>query len=137
MRTNGRLAAAMSLLLDTCALLWLGGSPERLSESTRVRIECAQSLYASPVSVWEIALKHHIGKLELSLPPDEWFEAVRKSYGISLLPLGKAVMLEAARLPLFHRDPADRFIIATALIHSLDVVTGDRRFAQYGVTTLD
>ena len=125
-----------SLLLDTCALLWLGGDPERLSSATRGRIEQTMFIHVSPVSLWEIALKHRLGKLELSLPPDKWFETLKKAYGFSILPLDESVMLESARLPLFHKDPADRFIIATAKIHSLDVVTGDSRFAQYGVTTL-
>lgn len=125
-----------SLLLDTCALLWLGGDPERLSASARRRISIVPSLYASPVSIWEIALKHRLGKLELSLPPEEWFGVLQKAYGFTLLPLDEEVMLTAARLPLHHRDPADRFIIATAQIHLLEVVTADSRFAQYGIKTL-
>jgi len=125
-----------SLLLDTCALLWLGGDPERLSASARRRISIVPSLYASPVSIWEIALKHRLGKLELSLPPEEWFGVLQKAYGFTLLPLDEEVMLTAAQLPLHHRDPADRFIIATAQIHLLEVVTADSRFAQYGIKTL-
>ena len=125
-----------SLLLDTCALLWLGGAPERLSLATRIRIEQTPFIHVSPVSIWEIALKHRLGKLMLSLPPEEWFAKLKLAYGFSLLPLDESVMLESARLPLFHKDPADRFIIATAKIHSLDIVTGDARFAQYGVNTL-
>ena len=125
-----------SLLLDTCALLWLGGAPERLSAHARRLISIVPSLYASPVSVWEIALKHRLGKLELSLPPEEWLETLQKAYGFSFLPLDNNVMLTAARLPLHHRDPADRFIIATAQIHLLDIVTADTRFAQYGVKTV-
>lgn len=125
------------LLLDTCALLWLGGSPERLTAATRTMIEEANFLYASPVSIWEITLKNRLGKLKLSLPPEEWFDVLEDAYGFSLLPLDRNVMVKAAQLPLFHRDPADRFIIATAQIHSLDVVTADRRFAQYGITTFD
>ena len=126
----------VSLLLDTCALLWLGGAPERLSPAARTRIEQTPFLHVSPVSLWEIALKHRLGKLELSLPPGEWFETLKRAYGFSLLPLDESIMLESAQLPLYHRDPADRFIIATAKIHSLDIVTGDERFAQYGVNTL-
>ena len=125
-----------SLLLGTCALLWLGGAPERLSPVARMRIEQTPFIHVSPVSLWEIALKYRLGKLELSMPPGDWFETLKSAYGFSLLPLDEYVMLESAKLPLFHRDPADRFIIATAKIHSLDVVTGDVRFAQYGINTL-
>lgn len=125
-----------SLLLDTCALLWLGGAPERFSRATRKAIETAQLLYVSPVSLWEVAFKCQIGKLRLSLTPEDWFETLKGDYGLTVVPLGESVMLRAAQLPLIHRDPADRFIISLALLRGLTVVTGDERFAKYGVRTI-
>ena len=127
---------AKAVLLDTCALLWIGGAPDRISAATRKRLESADAVYASPVSLWEVAFKVALGKLELTMTPEEWFEMVKADYGISVLPLSEAVMLKAADLPLHHRDPADRFIIATALIHQLPVLTGDKRFPLYGVKTI-
>ena len=132
----GRLMRETCLLLDTCALLWLGGAPEKLSESARRRIETTPLLCASPISLWEITLKHTLGKLGLSLPPREWFDKLREAYGIMLLPMDEDVMVHAAHLPFIHKDPADRFIIATALLHSIAIVTGDTRFAEYGVETI-
>lgn len=54
----------------------------------------------------------------------------------TVMNVNEAVMLKAAELPLHHRDPVDRFIIATALIHQLPVLTGDKRFPLYGVKTI-
>ena len=127
---------AKAVLLDTCALLWLGGAPERLSSSTRRRIEAADFVYASPISLWEVTFKCEIGKLQLATPPEEWFEILKEDFGVAVLPLTETIAAKAARLPLHHRDPADRFIIASALVHRLPVVTGDRRFPLYGVDTL-
>ena len=127
---------AKSLLLDTCALLWLGGAPEQLSATAKRRIEEADFVYASSISLWEVTFKCELGKLQLATDPEEWFEILKEDFGITVLPLTEAIAAKAARLPLNHRDPADRFIIASALIHQLPVVTGDRRFPLYGVTTL-
>jgi len=125
-----------SLLLDTCALLWLGNAPENLSRQAADGIESAPILYASPISLWEVSLKCVLGKLELAVSPQEWFETLKAEYGITTLPLDESVMLKAASLPFHHRDPADRFIIATALLRNLTIVTGDHRYAEYGVQTI-
>jgi len=125
-----------SLLLDTCALLWLGNSPESFSFQATADIESAPILYASPISLWEVSLKCALGKLELSVSPQEWFDTLKAEYGISVLPLDESVMLKSASLPMHHRDPADRFIIATALLRNLTVVTKDSRYAAYGVQTI-
>ena len=125
-----------SLLLDTCALLWLGNSSERFSPAAIERIETAPYLYASPISLWEIALKWRLGKLQIQMIPEKWFAALKAEYGIIMLPLDESVMNKAAALPLIHKDPADRFIIATALLWDIQVVTGDHRFSVYGVSTV-
>ena len=60
-----------------------------------------------------------------------------KQYGMKELPLDNAIMLRASALPEIHKDPADRFIIATALLADCVVVTGDHRFQEYGVETIE
>ena len=123
------------LLLDTCALIWIAVSPERFSKLALRKLEQSPTLYASAVSAWEIAFKWRTGKLVLPVPPEDFIGRVKGKYGIVMLSVEEETMMKAASLPLIHRDPADRFIISTALLRSLDVVTGDRRFAQYGVNT--
>ena len=104
-----------ALLLDTCALLWLASGDRALSKKARSMIENAQILCVSPVTAWEIAVKASKGKILLPLSPREWFDAVVKLYDIQVLKLTANDMLKSAELPWLHKDPADRFIIATAI----------------------
>ena len=127
---------ADTLLLDTCALLWLASGDRALSENARSLIEDAQVLYVSPVTAWEIAVKTAKGKIKLPLSPREWFDAVVKLYDITVLKLTADDMLKSAELPWLHKDPADRFIIATALKNGFMVVTADVNFGKYGVKTV-
>jgi PIN domain nuclease of toxin-antitoxin system len=124
------------MLLDTCALLWLAGDQNRLSTETLRRIEGASIIYLSAISGFEIGLKHRDGKLALPLPPEAWLKGVSEHHGISVLDLDLDICVKASELPLIHRDPCDRFIIATALSKGLPVVTADKRFAKYGVAVL-
>jgi len=126
-----------SALLDTCTLIRIAGYPETLSEAARETIENAWYLFVSPISLWEIVFKHKIGKLELNLPPREWFELLKSEYGLQMIPLSEEIVSRAAELPLHHRDPADRFIIASALINDLPVITTDSNFAHYGVRVIE
>ena len=125
-----------SVLLDTCALVRLGGFPETLSAAAQEAIENAWYLYASPVSLWEIIFKCQIGKMELNQPPREWFKQLKDEYDIKMLPLTEEAAALAAEFPLHHRDPADRFIIATAKLNDLPVITTDRNFSQYEIKVI-
>lgn len=125
-----------SALLDTCTLVRLAGFPETLSDAAREVIENAWYLYASPVSLWEIVFKCQIGKMELNLPPRQWFAQLKGEYDIKMIPLTEDVAALAAELPLHHRDPADRFVIATAKLNDLPVITSDGKFQQYGITVI-
>ena len=125
-----------ALLLDTCALLWLASGDSALSENALSMIENAQVLYVSAVTAWEIAIKSSKGKIQLPLSPRDWFNAVVKLYDIDVLKLTADEMLKSAELPWLHKDPADRFIIATALKNDFMVVTADSNFGKYGVRTI-
>ena len=121
------------MILDTCALLWLASGAGRLSPSALKRINEAPAVYVSSISGFEIALKVARGKLELPCAPKEWFKRVIQHHSLSLLPLDLEVCITAAELPPVHSDPCDRFIIATAKLHELTVVTADPRFGEYGI----
>jgi len=77
------------------------------------------------------------GKLRLPHPSAEWFEKVVEHHGLTVLPLGLDVCIKAAELPPIHDDPCDRFIITTAKLNDLRVVTTDERFEKYGVVVLN
>jgi len=130
------MAGGGSVILDTCALLWLASRDKKLSRSALKEINEAPAVYVSAISGFEIAIKAARGKLELPNPPQEWFERIVEHHGLSVLPLELDVCIAAAQLPPIHNDPCDRFIIAAAKLSGLPVVTADERFKEYGVTVL-
>ena len=132
----GTLAMTNPLLIDTCALLWLASSPERITADVRRQIAESETRYVSSMTFWEIIFKHQIGKLKLGLDPVVWLERVEKKFALTVVGVSHKMMVNAALLPLHHRDPADRFIIATALNMKLPVVTNDDNFLKYGVSTI-
>ena len=126
----------MSYLLDTCALIWLGMGGGGLSEDARKRISVASALHYSSISAWEIARFQGEGRVVIPITPDGFLSDLVDQYGLSAIPPTDDIMIRAAQLPVHHRDPADRIIIATSLVHDLIIVTGDEKFAQYGVRTI-
>ena len=124
------------MILDTCALLWLASGNKKLSRSGLKRIKESPAVYVSAISGFEVAIKVATRKLTLPFPPLEWFQKVIEHHGLAMLPLDLNVCIAAAELPPIHDDPCDRFIIATAKLNDLSVVTADERFEEYGLTVL-
>lgn len=124
------------MILDTCALLWLASGSKKLSRAALKEINAASAVYVSAISGFEISLKVGQGKLELSHPVEEWFKRVTEHHGLTILPLAFEVCIAAAQLPPIHDDPFDRFIIATAKLNDLTIVTADEWFEKYGLTVL-
>ena len=119
--------------MDTCALLWLAHDQKQLSGEALQMIETAPAAYISAISTYEISIKHQSGKLKLPCSPRKWLTGIVKQHDISVVPIDGDICIRATGLPMIHRDPCDRFIIATALIHELAVITADERFEDYGV----
>ena len=121
------------LLLDTHAIVWLAeGSP--ISEKARAAISeglIADSVFISAISYWEIIRLSARGRISIRIPSLTWFDAFLSRTGFSALPLTPACGVDAALLPDIHRDPADRFLIATARVHDLILVTCDVHIRQY------
>ena len=124
------------VLCDTCALIWLATGDARLSRMARTVIRDAELLCFSSISIWEIARKVKSGELEIPVSPTIFADMLVNQYGMKELTLDNAIMLRASALPEIHKDPADRFIIASALLNDCVVVTGDRRFPEYGVDVI-
>ena len=130
------MAGGGEVILDTCALLWLADGSKKLSRSTLREINEAPAVYVSAISGFEIAIKTAKGKLKLPRPPQEWFEKIVEHHGLTVLPLELNACVAAAELPPIHDDPCDRFIIATAKLNDLPVITADERFEKYGLSVL-
>ncbi len=123
------------LLLDTCGLLWLAAGHRRLSAPARKRIDSATLVGVSAITAWEVGLKAARGELKLPMEAEEWFEGVVEHHRLQVFEITPRIAFEANRLPWHHRDPADRFILATARLHHMAVVTADDNFAVYGMET--
>ncbi len=125
-----------TLLLDTCALIWLTTDAPELSTQAKTAINAADLVYVSAISAWEISLKTARDLLTLPLPPAEWFAKVLDHHHLTLMALSVDILISANTLPWHHRDPADRFIIATARALGAVVVTTDRRFHAYDIRVI-
>lgn len=121
------------LLLDTCAFIWLVQGSRRLKSGIREEIDAVDQVWISAISAWEVSLKAERSELRLPLPPERWWAEAVSHHELTVAELTPVRLMEANRLPWHHRDPADRFIIATAIGENLPVVTADARFAEYGV----
>ena len=118
----------MKLLLDTHIIIWSVSTPDRLSEKTKRYIMNAEALYISAASIWEISIKIQLGKLELDLPA---FIREIENLGIHSLPISWQHAQGTKELPLYHKDPFDRMLIAQALHEPLTLLTNDLELSQY------
>jgi PIN domain nuclease of toxin-antitoxin system len=127
----------MRVLLDTHVLIWLVEGDKNLSTVARSAIEDENnSLYLSIVSLWEITIKLSLGKLNLQLPVDEMVEFFLIPGGIGILQIETSHLSILRDLPLHHRDPFDRLIIAQAQAEGMTLVSADGIFGMYEVELL-
>ncbi len=121
----------MRILLDTHMLLWALAEPERIPEDVREElISPANDVLFSAASIWEIAIKAQIGRLPLSMPLEAIAEAALAS-GFRELPIQALHAAAVYRLPLHHRDPFDRILVAQAITEPAHLYTVDRVLSQY------
>jgi len=122
----------LRLLLDTSVVLWWQNGDRRLGARTRRAIATADTVLVSAATLWEIAIKARLGKLNVSL--DDVFDL--SADGFRELPIRGAHARMAGELPAHHKDPFDRMIVAQTLVEELTLVTSDAIFAEYGVAVL-
>ena len=123
-------------LLDTHGLLWLIQGDLQLSERARAVIsDDGNQLYFSVASIWEIAIKLNIGKLKIWHTIDDVYTLLAQ-LKIEILPIERSDLIRYLTLPLHHRDPFDRVIIAQAIDRELVLLSADRSFEAYSVQRL-
>ena len=117
----------MRLLLDTQIALWWLAGDSRLKRATRERIAAATCI-VSVASVWEVAIKHRLGKLPVA--PDAFADAMR-ACGALILPISEFHAASYARLPAGHADPFDLLLTATARAEKASLLTADAKLLDY------
>jgi PIN domain nuclease of toxin-antitoxin system len=127
----------VKVLLDTHTFIWLFDSPEHLSgRAAAICQDPASMLVVSVASIWEMVIKLQIGKLRLSQPLASIVERQQQVNGLDIVPVDLAHVLAVERLPLHHRDPFDRLLIAYASVEGLPILSTDPIFQQYPITTI-
>ncbi|MFL2513296.1 MAG: type II toxin-antitoxin system VapC family toxin [Synechococcus sp.] len=120
----------MRCLLDTQVMLWWLLDDPRLGAESR-QLLASRPCLVSVASIWEVAIKHRIGKLEVS---PVVFRDQSIAAGADLLPVLDSHVIETAQLPLLHQDPFDRLLIAQARVEGLMAVSSDRQWVGYDVS---
>jgi len=127
----------MRLLLDTHVFLWAALTPSKLAAAVReVIADRANEIYVSAASTWEIVIKVPTGKLKLPMDPVSYVTSRMAAFGFSSLPITQDHALAVSSLPLKHKDPFDRIMIAQAQIEGLTFVTCDAKLLTYPVNTI-
>lgn len=122
------------ILLDTHVWWWCVTEPAQLSDKatrTITRAKADQRAIAS-ISIWEFAMMAARKRIELRIPVSKWLTRAIRDTGISVIELSPEIAVESCSLPgVFHSDPADRIIVATARVHNMSLVTKDRKILEY------
>jgi PIN domain nuclease of toxin-antitoxin system len=127
----------VKLLLDTCAFIWLCSEPEKLGKRLPEQLnDDGCQLLLSDASLLEIAIKHRIGKFKIEGVAKKWCETQMKLWNIASLDINRDTIFQSALLPMHHRDPFDRLIMASAQLNDLPIATSDRLFQEYDVNIL-
>ena len=125
----------MKVLLDTHVFIWALIDETRLSPPAR-RLISSSELWWSVVSLWEAIQKAQLGKLSVPLPAGSFLTGELRSHQVQLLPVSLGHVLRVESLPLHHRDPFDRLLIAQSIEEGWPIVTADPLFARYPVEVI-
>ena len=123
----------MRLLLDTNALLWwFQEHPSLSSKARRVLSSTSNEIFVSTAVGWELSIKSSSGKLEIDGLLDG-FERKVQEQGMTTLPITMNHAIRAGRLPVYHKDPFDRMLVAQAQLEDFPIISSDSIFERYGV----
>jgi PIN domain nuclease of toxin-antitoxin system len=122
------------LLLDTHVWWWALNEPKKLSNKALkvIRKNLPSQRAIASISMWEFAMMVSTGKVEIRIPTDLWLDQAINQTGLEVFDLNPKIATESCNLPGdFHKDPADRIIVATARINELTLVTKDKKIINY------
>lgn len=123
------------IVLDTHALVWWASGDSRLSRPARKAIEAARrntAILISAISAWEVAMLVKTGRLALTMDAAAWLDTVSQIPAVRFVPVDVRISVHSVDLPgEFHKDPADRLIVATARAYSVPLVSADSKIRGY------
>ncbi|MGB3637803.1 MAG: type II toxin-antitoxin system VapC family toxin [Rivularia sp. (in: cyanobacteria)] len=126
----------MRFIIDTHTFLWFINDSPRLSTNAKSLLESDNDLWVSIASLWEIAIKVNIGKLTLPNNYENFIPEQLALNDIEILPIKMANLAIYTTLPLHHRDPYDRLLIAQAMTEKVSIISADVAFDSYFVTRI-
>jgi len=120
-------------LLDTHTAIWYFNGDKALTKTAReIILDLSNQIHLSIISAWELAIKINLGKLEFKGQAARFVHFV-ETYGFTILPIKTSHLSVLESLPLLHRDPFDRLLIATAISEQMTFISTDKNVAQYDV----
>jgi PIN domain nuclease of toxin-antitoxin system len=127
----------VSVLLDAHVVLWWASAAAKISVRARELIEDGSTVaLVSAAALYEIAIKAQIGRLELPAEPQVYLPQLLRRHAFGVLSIEESHALRAGALPLIHRDPWDRLLIAQSQIESIPIITADPAIGQYDVEVI-
>jgi len=118
----------VKILIDTHIFLWMLSCPEKLNKKRRYELESrSNEIFLSAMSIAELMIKHSIGKLHIDF---DLIEMAEKT-GLEIMPFSGVEAVLLGQLPLHHRDPFDRMIIAQSLVNGMPIMSDDPKFRTY------
>jgi PIN domain nuclease of toxin-antitoxin system len=125
------------LLLDTHIWLWALLEPQRLAKRLAAELESTENeLWLSPISFWELIIMHHKGRMLIEEKVQNWIARAMRARPLKEAPVTFEVAREVERFEVPQRDPADRFLVATARVFNLTLVTADQNLIDSGVVSI-
>jgi len=123
----------VKILVDTHIFLWMLSYPDRLNEKRRYELESpANEVFLSAMSIAELMIKHSIGKIDIKFNPLEMAQKMR----LEILNFSGPEAMLLGKLPLHHKDPFDRMLIAQALVNRFSLMSDDSKFLPYDCKTI-
>ncbi len=129
----------MSVILDTCALLWWSLDPDALSDPARIAIEKMErekNGITPSMAIWEIAIKVKNKKLDLGFPLVTYVTKLQQSDVLRIVPVDEDILLKSVNLKWSHRDPVDRIMVALAINNGCSIITKDLEIREFYAQTI-
>lgn len=124
----------LTVVLDTCALLWWSLDPDELSESARIAIEKMErekNGITPSMAIWEIAIKVKNKKVDLGFPLDTYVKKLQQSDVVEIMPVDEDILVKSVSLKWSHRDPVDRIVVTLAITNGCSIITKDREIRDF------